>query len=66
MYVSSKIRLCKTRLQAFLQLVRAEGAFKIDATCFGTFGPHTKQGMRRLLADEVRPCSIYGEAVGAS
>ena len=34
--------------------------------CFWKFGPRAKQGMRPLLADEVRPCSIYGEAFACS
>jgi len=32
-------------------------------TCFWKFGPRAKQGMRPLLAHEVRPCSIYGVVV---
>jgi len=33
------------------------------ATYFWKFGPRAKQGMRPLLAHEVRPWSIYGEVV---
>src|SRR5262249_41273629 len=32
-------------------------------TCFWKSGRRAKRGMRPLLAHEVRPCSIYGEAV---
>jgi hypothetical protein len=32
-------------------------------TCFWKFGPRAKQGMRPLLAPEVRPCSVCGEVV---
>ena len=46
-----------------IKVAHPRGVVARPPLIFGSLGPHAKQGMRPLLAHEVRPCSIYGEAV---